>query len=531
VLVQPLLAHERSGVAASADLVDGGRERHLVDAVTWQGAHDLLTGRVTSRQTDSALPDAVTRQVSRLAAAAERALGRPAEVEWGLQGDRVTLYQARALTGEPPPVTVTNSHLVELPRYPLTPLSHAFLWGEGEPVEVLRGALGSLGLGALPDTALRVVRGRVMLDVSAFKGLALGLDGGLRAGTLLSALFGRTGRGAAAQPTAPDLALDGLSAAAHADRLRDLRVASLMPLVRKQMRALVVAAALDAWLEAACGEGDAPAPRARRPDAGDAWYRAEREAELASPRRLEGEGASPGGAPEPAPDAGARRGLLVPWVAWARDRQLTEREALNAEINVVNHVARQHALALDELLAGAAPGWPAGDVFYCTPSELCALAGDPGAGPGADERAARRLRHEADEAAVVPGVCDLDASGEPVARRLGAPVDGALATGAAIGRGQVSGSVCVARDGDDLEVEAARDQLLVVHGGAPAWGQHVLVARAVVLVGAGPLSHLALLARERGIPVLASATGAPDDLQAGDQVTLDLESASLRREG
>lgn len=535
VLAQPLLAHERSGVASSVDLVGGGRERHLVDAGTWRACHDVLSDRVVvAAGVDPALalPDDAIRHISRLVASAEEALGRPAEIEWGLQDGRVTLYQARALTGEPPPTTLTNRHLVELPREALTPLSHAWLWGEGAPGALLSDALVPLGLSPLADGALRVVHSRVMLDVTAFKALALGLasGGSLRSGVLLGALLGRTGCATAPLPPRPDLALRELSAEALAARLVSLRTERLVPLVTRQIRALVVASSLDGWLGATCGEAGAPAPQIDRPDTGDAWYRAEREAELATPRYGEGSDPAPE-APSSGPAGGSRSGLLVRWIAWARDRQLTEREVLNAEINVANHVARQHALMLDQRLAETVPDWVEGDVFFCTPTELCELAAEASSRPSAAERAARRLRYEADDAASMPGVCELDSEDAVVPRRLVGPVDGALATGAPVGQGQVSGPACIVGEGQDVSVESAQDAILIVHGGSPRWGRHVLVARGLVLLGAGPLSHLSLLGRERGIPVLAGAMGSLEGVQPGDALTLDLSSGSLRRSG
>jgi len=545
ILVQPLLDHDRAGVAASADLVGGGRGRHLVDvqrsSAPWRGVHDELTDAVTplaGADPRHALPDEIVRQLSRLAARAEQALGCPAEIEWGLQGDRVTLYQARPITGAAPAATVTNSHLVELPTYPLSPLSHALLWGDQPPLLLLSRALERLGLGPLPDSAVRAVRGRVMLDVTPFKPLLLGLDDRLALGAwaVSGALFGLSGRGVAEPPIRPELVATGRSAGDLAASLSTIREARLLPLLNRQMRAVIVGAALDAWLVNRCG-GDAPPLRVSRPDAGDGWWRAEREAELASPRRHEGDvdGAGEGPAIPAAagPDALPWWWFRVRWLAWARDRQFTEREALNAEINAVNCEARQGALGMDSYLAGTVSGWREGDVFFCTPVELVALAADPAAEPSAGERERRRRRYEANDAAVVPGICDLDADGEPIprteSRRGGA--DGALATGVAVGRGCVVGPARHAREGAHVSVDDVTGAILIVHRPSPVWSRHVLVAAGVVLVGGGPLSHLALLARERGIPVLAAASGDFDAVDSGEEAVLDLASSCLRRPG
>jgi phosphohistidine swiveling domain-containing protein len=222
-----------------------------------------------------------------------------------------------------------------------------------------------------------------------------------------------------------------------------------------------------------------------------------------------------------------RRGLFVAWGAWARDRQLTEREALNAQIQCINYEARANALALDARLTEAHPDWVEGDVFYCTLPELEAHVVRGAASP---DRAARRAEYAHHQAARVPGVCDLDPSGVPIARREVTVGQGEPIVGIAIGRGAVVGPLCVLRDGAETSVDAARGHVVLIYGGAPVWSAHVMVAEAVALVGAGPLSHLALLARERGIPVLAAVSGALDGLESGAQVTLDLEAACLRRE-
>jgi phosphohistidine swiveling domain-containing protein/xanthosine utilization system XapX-like protein len=367
-----------------------------------------------------------------------------------------------------------------------------------------------------------------MLDVSAFKPLVMGVDEGvsLGAGVLLGALFGRSGRARAPAPPAPPPLDTGRAPADLAGALGALHHEQLVPLVDRQMRALFVAAALDGWL---ARDGAEMPPRVSRPDEGDGWWRSEREAELAMPRQIERALSTATCAPVDGPVAPRSGGLLARWIAWARDRQLTEREALNAEINAVNHRARQHALALDDGLAEVVPGWVAGDVFYCTPGELISLVAEPTGSPIADERASRRRRHEADEAAVVPTRCELDGAGDPIGPPPGGALGGGVATGVALGEGSVVGPACHARDGADLDIAAARGAILLVAGPSPAWGRHVLVAAGVVLVGSGPLSHLALLARERGVPALTAVSGDLSEIQDGDPLVLDLRAGHLDR--
>ena len=70
ILAQPLLAHDHAGVAASVDLVTGGRARHLIDATCWQGCHDWVRDRVTTIAGEPPLSEALIREISRVTAVA-----------------------------------------------------------------------------------------------------------------------------------------------------------------------------------------------------------------------------------------------------------------------------------------------------------------------------------------------------------------------------------------------------------------------------------------------------------------------------
>ena len=531
ILVQPRLAHDVSGVAASVDLSEGGRERHLIDVEGALWVHDILADRVSVVGTHSDSPSLepqTLRSLSRLVASAEAHLGGVSEIEWGLEGNRLTLYQARRISGPPIPRTVTDRHIIELPRYPLTPLSHSFLWGEGPLTLPLNAALTPLGVTPLSEASLRLVQGRVMADVSAFKALIMGLPGAavMKARPLVDALLGLSGAADNVTPAQRAHALDGLSQEVLLQRLGRLREEGLAPLLSAQMRTLMVAATLESWLTR--GGAESPAPRLVRPDAGDAWYRAERAAELSTKRRHEVLEESPMPPPDRAHAVPEHESnLLRRWLTWARDRQLSERERLNVEIQVINDEARAVALALDARLSAHRADWSTGDAFFYTMAELAAHLTCDQVLPDID---ARRATYQAFNEASVPGVCDLNAHGARVPRTQRMGQEDSSMTGVALGRGSVSGVLRILREGSGISPDAVTGAIVLIEGASPHWSQHVLLAAGVALVGAGPLSHLALLARERGIPLIASLPEGVLAFQDGSEVTLELEQARLVQE-
>lgn len=319
---------------------------------------------------------------------------------------------------------------------------------------------------------------------------------------------------------------DALRMSELVERLQALRSDALIPALAKQVRAMTLGASLEGWLRSRVGSDAVPLPRIARPDDGDAWYRAEHAAELSAPRQADG-------SPEPTPVApsqaqGGGASLWVGWVAWARDRHFTEREALNAQIQAINVEARARALALDDLLSQEEPEWERGDVFFCTLAELSARAQE---GAPLPPRRPRRARFDDAKAAEVPGVCELEAGGGWVARRS-EPVRGEQGTrGIAIGHGVLKAPVVVLREGGATPPEALTGRLALVFGGSPVWSRHVMAASGLILADAGPLSHLGLLAREHGVPLIAGLDGDLEALQDGDLLSVDFDRATLKREG
>lgn len=97
--------------------------------------------------------------------------------------------------------------------------------------------------------------------------------------------------------------------------------------------------------------------------------------------------------------------------------------------------------------------------------------------------------------------------------------------GMGLGRGVAAGPVLV----EPHEGEAVSGERYVLVVRSPAAIHGVLLAGACALVTerGGPLSHLVILARESGLPVLVGAEGVCDALRTGDAVRIDAEKGWL----
>ncbi|MGH3321196.1 MAG: PEP/pyruvate-binding domain-containing protein [Streptosporangiaceae bacterium] len=112
VVVQRMVDAEWSGVVFTAEPVSGRRDRMVIEAVRGlgdvlvsgeaRGEHlvmDSVTGRPTSD--GSPIPIDVSRELVRLAGAAQLEFGVPMDLEWGYAAGRCFLLQARPLTALP----------------------------------------------------------------------------------------------------------------------------------------------------------------------------------------------------------------------------------------------------------------------------------------------------------------------------------------------------------------------------------------------------------------------------------------------
>jgi phosphohistidine swiveling domain-containing protein len=148
VLVQRMVHARAAGVAFSADPVSGQRGVAVVSAV--RGLGDALVsgeadadtwridrrGGIVDRRVSAARPtltDAEVRDVAALARRLDRHFGRPQDIEWAIDDQRVWLLQSRPITSlagrADPDATLTiwdNSNIVESYSGVTTPLTFSF---------------------------------------------------------------------------------------------------------------------------------------------------------------------------------------------------------------------------------------------------------------------------------------------------------------------------------------------------------------------------------------------------------------------
>jgi pyruvate,water dikinase len=166
VLVQRMIPADVSGIAFSADPVSGNRALCVVASTRGLGDklvagevegdvyHVSEDGIVTIKsETGEAanLPEAMVQAVARLARATEQHFGRPQDIEWAAETDRLYLLQARPITtlaAEPDETGGTilwdNSNIVESYSGVTAPLTFSFARGVYEAV--YREFLGNLGV-------------------------------------------------------------------------------------------------------------------------------------------------------------------------------------------------------------------------------------------------------------------------------------------------------------------------------------------------------------------------------------------------
>jgi pyruvate,water dikinase len=146
VIVQRLVQARAAGVAFSADPISGDRGRVVISAVRGLGDRlvsgevdgeetvlDKATGSVVSTPDQGLLSAGDLAALHRLVAAVEAAFGRPQDVEWAFEGERLFILQARPITtlralpiADPATTIFDNSNIVE--SYPglVSPLTYSF---------------------------------------------------------------------------------------------------------------------------------------------------------------------------------------------------------------------------------------------------------------------------------------------------------------------------------------------------------------------------------------------------------------------
>ncbi|MHA4814710.1 PEP/pyruvate-binding domain-containing protein [Streptomyces aculeolatus] len=549
VLVQPMLRAAAGGVMFGADPVAGRHDRLLVSAVdggpdtlvdgTAQGVRYQLTRRGRRVAVDPAEPPGTgllgRARLARLASLArrtERVFGGPQDVEFGFDADgRLWLFQSRPITAMPPRPPRTARLLGPGPvaeTFPavLQPLEED-LWvapmSHGLTVALdVAGTAPRRRLRALP--VVTTVDGRAAADLRL-----LGAGGSahpvrdflnpLRGARLLGAAW-RMGR---LRTALPALALDLM--AEVDEQLAGLpepasmvggRLLDAAEWGRSVLSALHAQESLAGALPGAGAGGTAagealavlaevPREDGRHPAADDAELIARHPVLLALlPPSL---GTAPA-LPARTRWSGVPRGVGA----------LPVREGLRLRIRWVQEMQSRVVAELAERLAAAGALDGAARVALLRWPELVALA----AGGGLPRDFAERLPRP--ERLVLPAAFRL-AGGRPVAEPRDPVGAGAASGGQGAGGGSGAG---VAWDGTGERPDAA---VLVVPVLDPGLAPQLAGLAGLVAETGSALSHLAVLAREFGVPTAVGVPGAVVRFPPGTALAVDGTTGAVTASG
>ena len=538
VLVQPLLDARLGGVLFGADPVTGRTDRLVVAAAEGapeqvvsgavDGAQYVLSPRGRKVAAERPLPGlggAERRALARLARRVAAVFGGPQDVEWAFEGPTLRLLQSRPITAAASPVPGTGPLLgpgpvAETFPDPLSPLEED-LW-----VAPLRTALSEAVLLTGAASHRRVERspvvasvgGRVAADLELLgtgpprRGLVARLDPRAPARRLVASW--RVGRLGAALPSLVEDLLEEVDGhLLDVPPLAELGPADLVGLLERSRRALVslngyeVLAGLLVDTGTPSTTGASVALRvlaegraAGRPDV-DIALSAPVVLALVPPRigpaaALPATVAVPA-APSPAPVPGDDDAALL-------------REALRLRVRWLQELSARAAWELGLRLADAGVLPEASMVRWLRLPELTAAL----AGPVPGDLSERRERPVP---APLPAAFRLSAAGEVVAERTG-PAEAGRGAGGGRGTGPV-------HQGDGAPVAGA---VLVVRTLDPGLAATLPHLGGLVAETGSVLSHLAILAREFGVP---TAVGVPDALcrfPPGSSVMVDGATGEVR---
>jgi phosphohistidine swiveling domain-containing protein len=525
VLVQPLLQVRFGGVLFGIDPVSG-REDRLVVAATHGGPDRLVSGQVDGTRYEldrdgrpvrvvhgdggTRLRRRQLRELARLAARTAEVFGGPQDVEWAYERHgRLRLLQSRPVTVEPRgrpigPVLGPGPVAETFPE-PLQPLE-VDLWVR--PLRtalrhalVLAGTASEAEVDASPLIA--VVGGRVAVDLDLLEPRSdrVGVRERLDPRPRLRRLHGswRVGRLRAALPALGRDVLDAAdSALVDIPPVADLGDSQLLGLLHRVQAALVsvhahellVGLLVDREESRTTGVGVALDVLARARQAGlpDARIVAEHPVVLAlSPPRIRATPALPARVPRPRDHTAAdpeSPGLL--------------REALRLRARWLQEAGARAAWALGKRLTAAGRLARPDDVGGLLLAELAALVEDP-------DVVALPRPVTPDEP--LPARFRLSDTGRPVPESGGAGAAGA-------GAGSGSGAV---HHGDDPPEGA----VLVVRTLDPSLAPLLPRLSGLVAETGSVLAHLAILAREAGVPTVVGLAGALERFPPGTVVRVD----------
>lgn len=534
VLVQREVEAAMGGVLFSADPITGDARTVVVSAVaggpeglvsgTANGSTYKLTpeGKITSadRSGDGAEIDAATaQQLAGLASACVERFGGPQDIEWALDQDgALWLLQTRPMTtavGTPTGPVLGPGPVSETFPDPLYPLE-ADLWVP--PLRrAVREALLLTGLSAKRLEASPLVvslRGRVAVDLELFNAAPPDsrrwyhrLNPAPRLRRLRAAW--RVGR---LQSALPGLAEDlvervdqDLLDVPDLETLTSRQIAALLEQGREALVALhgheiLVGLLVSDSQPQLTGTAVALRTLARARATG----LSDHEIIATTPGVLALVPPKIGGARE----MPATQGAALPALGFADDqRDALLREALRLRVRWVHELQARAAHLLGERLAGngalAAPIL----VRRLRLDELTEIV---------QGRAVPWQVHEGrrdPDPHALPSALRLSAERGDVLAVAGGPADG----GQGAGGGSAEGPVHRYKDGQ----QPPQGSVLVVRTLSPDLAPHLGQVRALVAETGSPLAHVAILAREQGVPTVVGVNGACDEFDDGDLVTVD----------
>lgn len=222
--------------------------------------------------------------------------------------------------------------------------------------------------------------------------------------------------------------------------------------------------------------------------------------------------------PQPTPPP---RGTLAQRVIGAHVRRaIDHRERFRFNRAQVFGLARKAFLSAGAALARAGFLDDRHDVFWVTESELTDVVFGHSWSPDLRPLVAQRKSLQADFEAADPARRLVGSGDVAVAsvRPDQAVADGGL-EGQGVSPGRFTGEVLVL-----MEFDASADvrgKLLVTRHVDPGWTLLFVSAGGIITERGNALSHVAIIGRELGIPVIAGVAGATATLQTGDIVTMD----------
>jgi rifampicin phosphotransferase len=540
VLVQPLIEPRYGGIMFGIDPVSGRTDRRIVSAVDG-GPEPLVSGEVDGSRyvlepknakviefaanDGPKLPAADLKRLMALSTNVANVFGGPQDVEWAIGTDKqLWLLQSRPVTSEirgaPRGPIYGPGPVAETFPAPLTELERD-LW-----VPPLREAVAEAVILAGVATPADVKASQVVVCVDGHVAIDLRLAGEIRSRrTIVHRLnpvpaarelrgSWRVGRLRAALPRLAEHLLDRTDADLEAvPPLTDLTSRQLIAMLHRSraiLRALHAHEILMGMLTDTGGNrmtGASVALRVLAEARQDGLSDKEIVARSPSVLALTG----PRVAPEAELPEEAMAVYVAPGCKVCSDNGIL-REALRLRVRWVQEVSGRAAWELGERLAASGDLTEPELIRHMTLEHVEAVA---------TKRAvvvpALVTSHDHDFGAPLPAWFQLSDLGRPIRAQCAAEVGGGT------GAGGGSGSGPVTYDNDDPPTGS----VLVTTTLSPGLGPLLSRLKGIVAETGSVLSHLAILAREAGVPTVVGYAGATQDLPEGAIVLVDGDSGRV----